>query len=235
MMSRGAELQAPSAAHPFGTDEYGRDLLSRALFGLRVSFIVGGLSLALGGVSGVTLGLLAGFYGGKIEVVVMRVVDGLLAFPAILMGIAIVAMLGPGLRNVALTIAFVQVPVFARLTHGLTLGEKHKDYVIAAVALGASPGRVMRRHILLNSLGPLSVQGALAMGFSVLIEASLSFLGLGIAPPEPSLGSILDASRNMMRHAFWYPLFPGAMLALLLFAFNGLADLLNDVLNPGRP
>ncbi len=232
IMTAGAELQAPSVEHPFGTDEYGRDLFSRALFGLRISFVVGGLSLVLSGVSGVALGLIAGFLGGKTETLIMRVMDGLLAFPAILMGIAIVAALGPGLRNVALTIAFVQLPVFARLAHSTALAEKNKEYVTAAISIGASPLRVMLQHILVNSLSPLLVQAALAVGFSVLIEASLSFLGLGIAPPEPSLGSILDASRNRMRHAMWYPLFPGAVLTLLLFALNGLADMLNDLQGP---
>ena len=233
-MTAGSELLAPSPEHPFGTDEYGRDLLSRALFGLRISIVAGGLSTLAGGSIGVALGLFAGFRGGRTEVVIMRIIDGLLAFPAILMGIAVVAALGPGLRNVAATIAFVQVPVFARLAHGTALAEKHKDYVTAAIAIGASPRRVMLQHILLNSLSPLVVQAALGMGFSVLIEASLSFLGLGIEPPEPSLGSILDASRSKMRHAYWYPLFPGAILTMLLFALNGAADVLNDVLNP-RP
>ena len=233
-MNPGIELSAPSLEHPFGTDEYGRDLFSRTLFGLRVSFIVGSWSALGGGIIGVALGLLAGFQGGKTEAIIMRLIDGLLAFPAILMGIAVVAALGPGLRNVTITIAVVQIPVFARLAHSTTLAEKHKEYVTAAVGIGASPLRVMLQHILLNSLSPLLVQAALAMGFAVLIEASLSFLGLGIEPPEPSLGSILDASRSKMRHAFWYPLFPGAVLTLLLFALNGLADVLNDLLNP-RP
>ncbi len=231
-MSPGVELSAPSVEHPFGTDEYGRDLFSRTVYGLRVSFVAGGCSALVAGVIGVALGLLAGFRGGKTEAIIMRTIDGLLAFPAILMGIAVVAALGPGLRNVTLTIALVQVPVFARLAHSTTLAEKHKEYVTAAIAIGASPRRVMLQHILLNSLSPLLVQAALAMGFAVLVEASLSFLGLGIEPPEPSLGSILDASRSKMRHALWYPLFPGVVLTLLLFALNGLADVLNDLLNP---
>ena len=233
-MNPGVELRIPSIEHPFGTDEYGRDLFSRTLFGLRVSFIAGGISALVGGVVGITLGLVAGFQGGKTEAIIMRIIDGLIAFPAILMGIAVVAALGPGLRNVTITIAVVQVPVFARLAHSTTLAEKHKEYVTAAVSIGASPLRVMLQHILLNSLSPLLVQAALAMGFAVLIEASLSFLGLGIEPPAPSLGSVLDASRSKMRYAFWYPLFPGAVLTLLLFALNGLADVLNDLLNP-RP
>ncbi len=234
VMTVGAELAGPSPAHPFGTDEYGRDLLSRTLYGLRVAFLVGGLALLMGGSSGTALGLVSGFRGGATEAFVMRVVDGLLAFPALLMGIAVAAALGPGLRSVAITIAVVQLPVFARLAHGMALGQRRQDYVLAAVAIGASPARVMIQHVLRNSVPPLLVQAALAMGFSVLIEASLSFLGLGIVAPEQSLGALLAASRSTMRHAFWYPLFPGAVLTLLLFALNGFADLLNDLLSGDR-
>ncbi|MEM3470307.1 MAG: ABC transporter permease [Thermoproteota archaeon] len=226
----GSELLPPSLDHPFGTDEYGRDLLSRTLFGLRVSFVAAGSSTLLAGAIGVALGLIAGYCAGLLDTIIMRIVDGLLAIPALLMGFAIVAILGPGLSNVTITLAIIQLPVFARLARGTTLAEKQKEYVTAAVAIGASPVRVMTRHILLNCMPSLLVQAALALGFSVLIEASLSFLGLGIKPPEPSLGSILDASRSKMRHALWYPLFPGVTLTLLLFALNGLADMLNDTL-----
>ncbi len=231
-MTAGAELLAPSLAHPFGTDEFGRDLWSRTLHGLRLSFVVGVLSTLLGGGAGLALGAIAGYRGGKLDTVAMRAVDGLLAIPAILLGIAAVAALGPGARNVTVTLALVQFPVFARLTRGAVLAEKQEEYVLAAVAVGARPLDILVRHILRNGISPIVVQAALAIGFSVLVEASLSFLGLGIRPPEPSLGSILDASRNVMRHAVWYPLLPGLVLVLLLYALNGAAAVLNDLLNP---
>lgn len=231
-MAGGAELLPPSLAHPFGTDEFGRDLWSRTLHGLRLSLTVGLLSTLAGGGAGLVVGAVAGYRGGALDTVAMRVVDGLLAIPAILLGIAVVAALGPGVRNVTVTLAIVQFPVFARLTRGAILAEKHEEYVLAAVAVGVRPLRILVRHILRNSAAPIVVQAALAIGFSVLVEASLSFLGLGIRPPEPSLGSILDASRSVMRHAPWYPLLPGAVLVLLLYALNGTADVLNDLLNP---
>ncbi len=231
-MTAGVELRPPSFEHPFGTDEYGRDLWSRTLHGLRLSFVVGVLSTVLGGGAGLALGAVAGYRGGKVDAIAMRAVDGLLAIPAILLGIAVVAALGPGVRNVTVTLAIVQFPVFARLTRGAILAEKEEEYVQAAVSVGARPLRILVRHILRNGIAPVVVQAALAIGFSVLVEASLSFLGLGIRPPEPSLGSILDASRSVMRHAVWYPLLPGAVLVLLLYALNGAADTLNDLLNP---
>lgn len=233
-MAAGSELRPPSLDHPFGTDEFGRDLWSRTLFGLRTSFVVGALSALLGGAIGVTIGTLAGYRGGRTDGVLMRLVDGLLAIPAILLGIAIVAALGPGLRNVTLTLAVIQIPVFARLARGSVLAERRTEHVTAAISLGCDAARILRSHILPNVLSTIVVQTALAVGFSVLVEASLSFIGLGIRPPEPSLGSILDASRNLMRHAPWYPLFPGAALVLLLYALNGTADLLNDLLDPRR-
>lgn len=229
---RGLELRAPSAAHPFGTDEFGRDLLSRTVYGLRVSFLAGVLSVLLGGSAGTVLGLVAGYREGWLGAVIMRLVDGLIAFPAILLGIAIVSALGPGIRNVTATIAVVNVPVFARLAYAGVLAEKRRDYVTAATTLGASGRRVLFGHMLINVLPPLTVQAALTMGFSVLVEASLSFVGLGIRPPSPSLGSIIEGSRRFMRQKLYYPLFPGAVLALLLLGLNALADTLNDGLSP---
>lgn len=231
-MTRGAELLPPSLAHPFGTDELGRDLWSRSMYGLRLSLGVALLATAVGGGAGTALGALAGFRGGALDAVAMRAVDGLLAIPAILFGIAIIAALGPGARNVALTLALVQLPVFARVTRGAVLAERHEDYVLAATAVGASQSRILVRHVLRNAAAPIVVQTALALGFAVLVEASLSFLGLGIRSPDPSLGSILGASRDFLRTAPTYALLPGSVLVLLLFSLNGAADQVNDLLNP---
>ena len=229
---RGVELRSPSAAHLFGTDERGRDLFSRVLYGLRVSFIAGVLATLLGGGTGTLLGLFAGYRQGWPGAVLMRLVDGMIAFPALLLGIAIVGALGPGIKNITITIAVVNVPVFGRLACAGTLAEKAREYVTAVEALGARSRRVVFNHILLNVVPLLLVQAALAMGFSVLIEASLSFLGLGIRPPDPSLGSVIAASREYMRGHVYYPLYPGAVLALLVLGLNAFADTLNDGLNP---
>lgn len=229
---RGQELHSPSLSHPFGTDELGRDLLARTVYGLRVSLVAGVLAVAAGGTIGVLLGLLAGYRGGVAGAVMMRVVDGLIAFPTVLFGLALVAAFGPGLRNIMTAIAIVQIPIFARIARSAMLAELRRDYVLSAVALGAGDGRIIFGQILINALPPLLVQTALAMGFSVLLESSLSFLGIGIRPPNPSLGSILDGGRRFMREHHYYPLFPGAVLTLLLLGLNSLADTLNDALNP---
>jgi peptide/nickel transport system permease protein len=228
----GLELQPPSLAHPFGTDHLGRDLLSRTLYGLRVSLLTGVLAAAGGGVAGGLLGLLVAYRGGAVEVVLMRIVDGLIAFPTLLLAIGLAAAFGTGLISIVLAIAIVQVPIFARLARAGMLQEKGKDYVVAAISAGADNFRIVFGHILRNALPPLVVQLALAMGQSVAIEASLSFLGIGIASPQPSLGSILDSSRGFLRGQLYYALFPAAALVLLLLGLNGLADTLNELLNP---
>jgi peptide/nickel transport system permease protein len=208
--------------------------LSRTLYGLRASLLAGVLAAAAGGLAGALLGLLAAYRGGSVDMLLMRVVDGLIAFPTLLLAIGLAAVLGTGLASVILAIAIVQVPVFARLARAVTLQEKDKEYVAAARATGADSLRIIFVHILRNALPPLVVQLALAMGQSVAIEASLSFLGIGIAPPDPSLGSLLDSSRGFLRGQLYYALFPALILVLLLFGLNGLADTLNEALNPQR-
>ncbi|MCY3881727.1 MAG: ABC transporter permease [Dehalococcoidia bacterium] len=223
---------APSTDHWFGTDELRRDLFSRTLFGLRASLAVSLISVAVGTSIGVTIGFLAGFIGGLLEAAAMRLVDALLAFPGLIAALAILNILGPGVRSIGIAIAFFTIPAFARLARAQMLAEKNKDYVLASQALGASPQRVVFRHIAINAFPPLLTQMALLMAVAVLITAALSFLGLGDNPPAPSLGGLLNVSRQYLREAWWYAVFPGAVFALLLFSLNLLSDAINEASSP---
>ena len=230
----GRELRPPSELNWLGTDELGRDILSRIIWGSRVSLIVGLLAVALGSTVGVLSGLIAGYLGGWVDAVIMRLTDSLLAFPAILLGIAVATVLGPGATNAAIALAIVSVPQFARIARACVLTERGKDYVLAALALGARDSRVLAVHILPNGLAPLLIQLSLAMAYAVLLEAGLSFLGLGAQPPEPSWGQMLSTARNYLRQAPWYGVFPGVALTILLFGLNFLADGVRDALDPRR-
>jgi peptide/nickel transport system permease protein len=227
-----AEMVGPSAAHLFGTDELGRDLLSRVIYGARTSLLVGVLAVTLGSLVGVSTGLAAGYVGGWLDTVIMRLWDVLLAFPAILIGIAIAAMLGPGATNAAFALAIISIPQFSRITRASVLGEKQRDYVQAARSVGVREIAIAVRHILPNTVSPFLVQLSLAMGYAVLLEAGLSFLGLGTQPPDPSWGGMLSASRTYLRDAPYYAIFPGIALSLLLLSLNFLADALRDALDP---
>jgi peptide/nickel transport system permease protein len=231
---RGEELQKPSTAHLLGTDQLGRDLLSRIIYGARTSLVAGVLAVSIGAFVGITSGLIAGYNGGWIDSVIMRFYDGLLTFPNILLAIAIIAVTGPGLVNVALAIGVAQAPLDARLTRSIVLSQRERDYVLAARSLGASGKRIAFLHILPNTLPLLIVQMSLAMGFAVLAEGSLSFLGLGTQPPTASWGGMLNDSRPFMREAPWYGLWPGLALAVLLMALNFLADALREAMDPRR-
>lgn len=225
-------LLPPSWDHPFGTDELRRDLFARTLFGLRTSLAVSFLSVLAGAAAGISGGFFAGYAKGWADAIIMRVVDALLAFPGLLTALAILTILGRGSQNVGIAIAIFTVPGFVRLARAQMLAERNKDYVLAARVLGAGPPRIIFRHIALNALPPLLTQVALATGGAVLLVASLSFLGLGERPPAPSLGGLINASKTQLQDAWWYPLFPGAVLALLLLSLNLLADAVNEAISP---
>lgn len=230
----GQELRPPGAQFWLGSDDLGRDLFSRILFGARVSFIVGIVATALGAGIGISTGLISGYIGGWVDSVIMRFYDALLAFPGIIIGIAVISILGPSTLNVAYALAIGGMPFFARLMRSSVLSERERDYVYAARCIGARDGRIMFLHMLPNTLAPLLVQLSLAMGFAVLAEAGLSFLGLGTQPPDPSWGTMLNDSRAYLREAPWYGLWPGVALTVLLVALNYLSDALRDALDPKR-
>ncbi|SCG55357.1 ABC transporter permease [Micromonospora halophytica] len=225
-------LQPPSWSHPFGTDELGRDVLSRVLVATRVSLQVGVVSVGIALVAGVTLGLLAGYYRGWLDNLLMRCMDVLFAFPVLLLAVAIVAVLGPGLLTAMIAIGVVYTPIFARVTRSGVLSVREQVFVRAAVSIGASDLRIMRRHVLPNVAAPLIVQTSLSLAFAILSEAALSFLGLGVQPPAPAWGRMLYDGRGFVTEAWWLGVFPGTAIFLTVLAFNLVGDALRDVLDP---
>ncbi|WFE35630.1 ABC transporter permease [Micromonospora sp. WMMD975] len=225
-------LRPPSGSHLFGTDELGRDVLSRVLVAARVSLEVGAVSVGIALVAGVTLGLFAGYYRGWLDSVLMRCMDVLFAFPVLLLAVAIVAVLGPGLLTAMVAIGVVYTPIFARITRAGVLSVREQVFVRAAVSIGASDLRIMRRHVLPNIAAPLIVQTSLSLAFAILSEAALSFLGLGIQPPAPAWGRMLFDGRGFVTDAWWLGVFPGAAIFLTVLAFNLVGDALRDVLDP---
>ncbi|MGH7321312.1 MAG: ABC transporter permease [Candidatus Rokuibacteriota bacterium] len=232
VMARGQELAVPSRAHLLGTDEFGRDILSRTVYGVRVSLLVGTLAVLLGGVPGVLSGLVSGYIGGRFDATLMRLWDGLLAFPTILLAIALATVLGAGPLNAGIALGMVGLPQFSRIARASVLVEREQEYVLAARASGALGARIMGRHILPNVLAPVLVQVTLAMGYAVLLEAGLSFLGLGVQPPDPSLGGMLNSSRKYLYQASWYAVFPGATITGLLLGLNWVSEALAEILDP---
>ena len=224
-------LTGPSAAHWFGTDSYGRDLLSRIIWGAQISLSVGFISVAVGGVAGVTLGLVSGFFGGWVDSAIMRLCDVLLAFPGLVLAIGVVAVLGPGVSNVIWATAVFSVPVFARLVRGDTLALKRSVYVQAARSIGVSRFRQMFTHILPGTLPGVIVNVSLRLGNNILVAASLSFLGLGAQPPSPEWGAMLADGRSYLGVADQLTLFPGLAIFVVVLAFNILGDGLRDALN----
>lgn len=225
-------LQAPSLQHPFGTDNLGRDVLSRVVVGARVSLQVGFIAVGISLVLGVVIGLTAGYYSGALDSVLMRTMDVLFAFPFVLLAIAILAALGPGITNAMIAIGIVYTPIFARIARGSTLTVKQEVFVRAAYSIGASDGRIIRRHILPNVAAPLIVQTSLSLAFAILAEAALSFLGLGVQPPDPAWGRMLAEGRDFVRQAPWMGVFPGLAIFFTVMSFNFVGDGLRDALDP---
>lgn len=225
-------LQGPSALHWAGTDTYGRDIFSRIIWGARISLTVGFLSVTLGALGGVGLGIVAGYRGGWIDSAVMRLCDLLLAFPGILLAIAVIAILGPGITNVIYAVAVFSIPVFARLARGTTLQLKQTVYVDAARAVGVSDSVIMLRHILPGTLPNVIVYFSMRIGTSILTAAALSFIGLGAQPPSPEWGAMLADGRSYMGVADHLTLFPGIAIFLTVLGFNLLGDGLRDALDP---
>jgi len=230
--SWGAIRKPPSAEHWFGTDEIGRDVFSRVVWGTQASMLAGVVSVSISLMLGVPIGLAAGFLGGWVDAAISRLIDAFLACPFLILAIALAAFLGPSLTNAMIAIGVSATPIVARLTRGAVIHVKVEDYIEAARALGASPLRQVLRHVLPNIAAPLIVQATLAIAAAVIAEASLSFLGLGQQPPAPSWGSMLNTAKNYVDQAPWMAIWPGLSIFLLVLAFNLLGDGLRDALDP---
>ncbi len=225
-------LHPPGGRHPLGQDAFGRDVLARILYGGRVSLLVGVGAVALAGLTGTTFGLLAGYYRGRTENLLMRIVDMLMAFPNLLLGLIVLAVLGPGLAKMILAIGLVLCPPFARIAHGSTLSLMQLEFVDAARAIGAGAWRILARHILRNIVGELVVLSGLLAAGAIRIEASLSFLGLGMPPPVPTWGNMIREATPYLIDASWLSIAPGVAILLAVLSFNLVGDALRDAIDP---
>jgi peptide/nickel transport system permease protein len=226
-------LQPPNWTHWLGTDDLGRDVLSRVMWGSRVSLSVGLISVSIGLLAGTSLGLAAGYLGGKFDLFIMRGIDALLAFPALILAIAITSALGPQIQNAMIAIGIVAIPAYARLTRGQVLAVRAREFIVAARTIGASPLRIVLRHIFPNVMNALIVQATLSTAFAILAEAALSFLGLGPQPPYPSWGQDINYSQRYLPNLkWWMSVGPGIAIFSAVFAFNFLGDALRDALDP---
>jgi peptide/nickel transport system permease protein len=223
---------APSADHWFGTDELGRDIYSRVLMGSRVSLQVGAIAVGISLIAGTLLGLVSGYRGGWLDAILMRTMDVLFAFPVVLLAIALVAVFGPSLRNTMIAIGVVFTPIFARVVRGSVLSVRENLYIRAVRSLGASDMRIVLRHVLPNVAAPVIVQTSLSLAFAILLEAALSYLGVGVQPPEPAWGLMLSDAQRYMAQGWWLSVFPGLAIFVTVMAFNLVGDGLRDALDP---
>lgn len=231
-MDRRASLVSPSLEHPFGTDRLGRDVLSRVIYGARVSVTVGVIAVAVAVAIGVPLGLIAGYAGGFIDEALMRFVDAWVAFPNLILLLGVIAIIGPGAQNVMVAIGITSFPIYARLIRGQTIAVKEREFVLAARSTGAGPGHIVRTHLLPNTIQPIIVQGSLAVGSAVLAEAGLSFLGIGVKPPTATWGVVIQDGFAVIRANPWVSIAPGIAITLFVLGVNLLGDRLRDVLDP---
>jgi peptide/nickel transport system permease protein len=228
----GVQLAPPSWAHPFGADSYGRDQLSRILWGSRVSLVVGILSVLFAMAAGIPIGMIGGFKGGRIDSLVLRFIDIFMSFPIVILGLLVLAIMGPGLLKIVIAIGVALTPRIARLARGSTLAIKGKEFIEAARAVGQNDGKIMLIHVLPNIFGDILVMGTLWVATAIIVEASLSFIGLGVRPPTPSWGAMIRDGLDQLTNAPWLSIFAGLAIFLSVFAFNLIADGLRDISDP---
>ncbi|MDF2683689.1 MAG: hypothetical protein K0R47_4879 [Brevibacillus sp.] len=225
-------LQPPSADHPFGTDEYGRDILSRIIYGSQISLMIGIVGVLISVVVGVGLGTISGYFGGRTDMFIMRIMDIFMAFPSFLLALAIVSVLGPGMVNVMIAIGIFSVPTFARISRSAVISVKNKEFIEAAKSMGASHARVIFKHVLPNSVAPIIVLSTMRIATAILTASGLSFLGMGAQPPTPEWGAMLSTGREYLRTAPHVSTIPGLAIMFMVLAFNMLGDGLRDALDP---